>query len=92
MKKNSAQAQPPAARTRPPKGFVSIEQVLELVPVSRVTLWRMENEGRFPARVEWAQRRVVFRRAEVDRWLADPAAFRGKARVPSAPQASAPAA
>ena len=31
-----------------PRRMLSIEQVLEVVPVSRVTLFRMERDKRFP--------------------------------------------
>lgn len=32
-----------------PRAMMTIEQILALVPVSRSTLFRMEEEGRFPA-------------------------------------------
>ena len=33
-----------------PRRMLTEKQVLEIVPVSPVTLWRMEKKGRFPER------------------------------------------
>lgn len=50
------------------KRFLRIKQVLERVPVSRNTIYRMMNKGEFPKNVEigsvsfWIER-------EVDEWM-----------------------
>ncbi len=50
-----------------PRQMIGIERVLELVPVSISTLFRMERRGTFPAGREVAGRKLWFA-DEVARW------------------------
>jgi prophage regulatory protein len=51
------------------KRVLSLQVVLERVPVSRVTLWRMERAGQFPRRLQISPNRVGWLEADVDAWL-----------------------
>jgi prophage regulatory protein len=44
-------------------------QVLGLVPISRVTLWRWEAAGEFPKRVRLGEARVGWPENEVSAWI-----------------------
>lgn len=43
--------------------------VLDRVPLSRTTLWRMERAGLFPIRIQISPNRVGWIEAEIDAWL-----------------------
>jgi prophage regulatory protein len=51
-------------------------QVLGLVPISRVTLWRWEANGEFPKRVRLGEVRVGWPESEVNAWIQDRMAAR----------------
>lgn len=53
------------------EGFYDWKALKKLVPVERMTIWRWEGEGRFPLRVRLGRRRIAWRRAEVDKWMAE---------------------
>ena len=45
-------------------------ELQRLVPIARTTIWRMERSGKFPRRINIGERRVVWRRSQVEAWLA----------------------
>lgn len=45
-------------------------QVAKALSVSRTTLWKMRKEGRLPPQIQVSSRRVAFRRADVEDWIA----------------------
>jgi prophage regulatory protein len=47
-----------------------------LVPLSTTTIWRMERRGEFPRRISLSEKRVAWRRSEVESWLARRAGVR----------------
>jgi prophage regulatory protein len=49
--------------------FYSLEQVLELVPVSRSTLYRMRENGEFPKGIKLGMRSVAWSKKEVQAWI-----------------------
>ena len=51
--------------------FMGMNQVLELVPVSRSMLYLMLKEGSFPQPKHLGARAVVWSRAEVAAWIAE---------------------
>ncbi len=51
------------------KGFMSISTVLELIPVSKNTLYRMIEAGDFPSSLRISRGRVAWKRQDVDDWL-----------------------
>jgi prophage regulatory protein len=40
-----------------------------LVPLSDTTIWRMERRGEFPRRISISEKRVAWRRSEIEAWL-----------------------
>jgi prophage regulatory protein len=68
-----------------PRRMLSEKQVLEIVPVGRTTLYRMEKAGRFPRstyispnRRVWFEDQVIAWQAAVDEF--NPSRGRGKGR------------
>ena len=57
------------ARTTSRTRVLSQQAVLERVPVSRTTLWRMERAGLFPRRIQVSTNRVGWLEADVDAWV-----------------------
>lgn len=51
--------------TQTREGFLRLPQVLNLVPVSRSTLWQRVKEGRFPQPIKLSERVTVWRAADV---------------------------
>jgi predicted DNA-binding transcriptional regulator AlpA len=48
--------------------MLSVEQVLAIVPVSQVTLWRMERDGRFPRSTYISPNRRIWYEDEIVAW------------------------
>ena len=44
--------------------------LLQKIPLSEVTIWRMEKTGQFPARRQISPGRVAWLASEVDAWIA----------------------
>ncbi|QHO78199.1 hypothetical protein ACH79_42090 [Bradyrhizobium sp. CCBAU 051011] len=57
-----------APDTSVPRRMLNQEQVLQIVPVSPVTLWRMEKAGRFPKSTYISPNRRVWFADEIIRW------------------------
>ena len=57
------------ATATPGKRILSHATVLEKVPVSRTTLWRMERAGDFPKRIKVSKNRIGWFEADVEAWL-----------------------
>ena len=57
------------ATSAPDKRVLSQEDVLDRVPLSRTTLWRLERAGLFPTRIKISPNRVGWVEADIDRWL-----------------------
>jgi prophage regulatory protein len=53
-----------------------LPEVLARTRLSAPTIWRLERKGKFPKRLVIGFRRVAWRVAELDRWIADPASFK----------------
>jgi predicted DNA-binding transcriptional regulator AlpA len=51
-----------------PRKMLIEEQVLEIVPVSRSTLWRMERTGKFPRSTYISSNRRVWYEDEICNW------------------------
>ncbi|WP_338689605.1 AlpA family phage regulatory protein [Bradyrhizobium sp. 26S5] len=69
--KEQAAAQEAAADTSGPRRMLNQEQVLRIVPVSPVTLWRMEKAGRFPKSTYISPNRRVWFADEISAWQAE---------------------
>jgi prophage regulatory protein len=52
-----------------PEELILHSDLKRLVPLSRTTMWRMERRGEFPRRISISDRRVAWRRSEIEAWL-----------------------
>ena len=52
------------------------KQVTEITKLSRMTIWRMEKRGDFPARFRISKNAVGWLQSEIDAWLEEKAAQR----------------
>jgi len=50
------------------RDMLSLKQVLAKIPVSRTTIWRMSQEGKFPKARHLTQGRVAWYADEVAAW------------------------
>jgi len=78
MKKPAKKKAPTTKKSRAPRNqvakgtlFMTIEEVMELLPFSMSTLWRMVRDGRFPAprKMYEGARATFWVRTEVDAWV-----------------------
>lgn len=49
--------------------LLRMKQLQEIVPMHRVTIWRMTQDGRFPAPVRISARSVAWKSDEIEAWL-----------------------
>lgn len=54
---------------RSPLKILRMAEVVELTGLSRVTLWRLERDGRFPTRLQLSKNAVGWRDDEVMDWV-----------------------
>ena len=66
--------------------LLSWTELREIIPYSRVQIWRLEREGGFPARITLGQNRVAWSLTEVQSWIE----ARKAARRTSAPDSATP--
>jgi prophage regulatory protein len=59
---------PPRSTQLQPRRMLNEKQVLEIVPVSRSTLWRMEKQGKFPRSTYISSNRRFWFADEVTEW------------------------
>ena len=62
-------AKKPKRTPTPKKQMLDINGVLEIVPLSRTTIYRMEKDGTFPASHYISQNRRIWYLSEIERWL-----------------------
>lgn len=48
------------------RGFLRLNQVLELVPVSSATWWRLVKDGLYPAPVKLSDRCTAWRKSDIE--------------------------
>jgi predicted DNA-binding transcriptional regulator AlpA len=60
--------------------FILSKEVDEIVLICDLTRWRREKLGRFPKRIKLANRKVAYRRTDIDEWAEDPEGWRGAMR------------
>ena len=51
------------------KGFLRTSEILDLLGVSRPTLWRWERDGHFPKKTQIGPNVVGYSKSEVEDWL-----------------------
>ena len=84
-KQSHAESEDGAPDKSGPRRMLSERQVLEIVPVGRTTLYRMEKAGRFPKSTYISPNRRVWFEDEIIAWQNavnefDPSRGRGKRR------------
>ena len=52
-----------------PEDLILRNERKRLVPLSDTTIWRMERRGEFPHRIAISEKRVAWRRSEIESWL-----------------------
>jgi predicted DNA-binding transcriptional regulator AlpA len=53
----------------PPSDLVLFNELQQLLPLSRSTIWRLERAGHFPRRILISAKRVAWRRSAIEHWL-----------------------
>lgn len=51
--------------------YIKIKELAQMIPVSRATIWRMATDGRLPRPIRFSDRCTAWRKADIDKWLAD---------------------
>ncbi|KJY90369.1 MULTISPECIES: helix-turn-helix transcriptional regulator [Pseudoalteromonas] len=49
--------------------ILRLEEVTQMVGLSRTTLWRMERKGAFPSRIPLSSRSVGWRSIDIENWM-----------------------
>lgn len=49
--------------------FLRFGAVAEMIGLSRSTIWRMEQEGKFPKRVQLGSKSVAWRQSDLTAWM-----------------------
>ena len=49
--------------------ILNVKDVSLITKLSRVTIWRLEKEGKFPPRIKISQKRIGWRKDEVTKWI-----------------------
>ena len=49
--------------------ILKINEVVKIIGLSKVTIWRMERSGTFPQRINLTNRRVGWIESEIFEWL-----------------------
>jgi prophage regulatory protein len=49
--------------------ILNVKDVSLITKLSRVTIWRLEKEGKFPPRIKISQKRIGWRKDEVAKWI-----------------------
>lgn len=50
--------------------LLTFKQLRALLGLSRTFIWRLQRRGEFPAHVKVGRRRIAWRRADVEQWIA----------------------
>jgi prophage regulatory protein len=51
--------------------FLRFGTVADMIGLSRSTIWRMEQEGKFPKRVQLGSKSVAWRLSDLIRWMSE---------------------
>jgi prophage regulatory protein len=60
----------PTATVPAEQRVLSMKTVLDRVPISRTTLWRMVREGLFPPHIKLSANRIGWIEEDIDAWIA----------------------
>jgi predicted DNA-binding transcriptional regulator AlpA len=59
-----------------PSPFLLPPEVEEISLLSDVTRWRHEKLGQFPRRIKITNKKIVYRKSDIDDWARDPEGWR----------------
>ena len=54
-----------------PDRIIGLRELQDRVPFSRTTIWRLEQEGTFPRRIQISRGRVGWLSSAIDDWIAE---------------------
>ena len=49
--------------------ILNAKEVASMIKLSRVTIWRLENEGKFPPRIKISSKHIGWLEDEVTKWI-----------------------
>ena len=58
-----------ASMSSEPSRLIDHHELLSRVPYSRVQIWRLERQGRFPRRLRIGPNRVAWIESEIEGWI-----------------------
>jgi predicted DNA-binding transcriptional regulator AlpA len=61
--------------------FILAREVGKIVLIGDLTRTRQEQLGRFPKRIKLGNRKIAYRRSDIDEWARDPDAWRARNAV-----------
>ena len=61
-----------------PSPFLRPNEVEKISLLSDVTRWRHEKTGNFPRRIKITDRKIVYRKSDIDDWTRDPEGWRAR--------------
>lgn len=71
MKKRKPRKRNPQIRNcGPDSPFYSFQQVMDIIPLGRTTIYQMISKGEFPAQVKLGQRAAVWSKQSINDWIA----------------------
>lgn len=50
--------------------FLNQKEVCKIIPFSRQHILRLEKKGKFPARVKLGEKRIAWRKSDIDKFVA----------------------
>jgi prophage regulatory protein len=56
-------------KKQPEERILRVEEVLNMIGLSRKTIWTMEHEGRFPKHIQLGKRIIGWRYSEIMQWI-----------------------
>jgi prophage regulatory protein len=64
------------SETKPPERLIRLPELVQLTGLSKRTIYRLEEAGRFPSRRRLGLRAVGWPEQQVSAWIANPAGWR----------------
>lgn len=49
--------------------FISLKEILKIIPASRATILRWEESGKFPKKIKLGESKVAWIESEVKKWM-----------------------
>jgi prophage regulatory protein len=49
--------------------LIRLKQVLEIIPISRASVWRLSAAGRFPKPIRLTERCTAWKKSDIEAWL-----------------------